>query len=255
MGNRWQKDYYYRKAKEMRYRSRAAFKLKQLNERFRLMREGDVVLDLGAAPGGWMQIASEAVGESGLVVGVDLVEIEPFNSENMVCLKGDIRDEKVIGMLREVCESYDVVLSDASPDISGAWSLDHYNSVELARRALEIARMLLREGGSFLVKVFQGALIREYAMEVRREFEYMKIAKPKASRSRSAEVYMVGKRLLRTPVKYGDVVTLELRESRAGVGVGEIKGLQVLVRGGRAGERVKARIKKVTKDRAFGVKL
>lgn len=203
MSKRWlrdkKKDYYYRKAKEEKYRSRAAFKLKQLNKKFRLIKKGDIVLDLGAAPGGWMQVSRELVGEGGFVLGVDIAWIEPFLEENVATIRGDFTYPEVVDEIRETVGQAGVVISDASPDISGVWNIDHFRSIELATQALELCKTLLRPGGNFLVKVFQGEALQEFIKEVKKNFRYVKITKPKASRSRSSEVYIIGKKFSGAP--------------------------------------------------------
>ncbi|RMF88992.1 MAG: TRAM domain-containing protein [Methanobacteriota archaeon] len=261
MSRRWlkekRKDHYYRKAKSEDYRSRASYKLKQLNRRFGLIKKGDAVLDLGAAPGGWMQVAGEAVGDTGIVVGVDLAGIKPFKEENLITLQGDITKEETIERIRAVQETFNAVICDASPDISGAWDIDHFNSVELGRHALRMAGQVLREGGSFLVKVFQGSLLKEFEGEVKREFEFVKVAKPKASRKESSEVYIVAKGLLKTPVRYGDILEVEITEQgrRPGEGIAYVDGYRVIVEDGQVGEKTRVRIKKATRRAAWGVKV
>jgi len=197
MGKRWlrdkKKDYYYRRAKAEKYRSRAAFKLRQLNKKFRLIKKGDVVVDLGAAPGGWMQVSREIVGDTGFVLGVDIARIEPFPEENVAIIRGDFTSPEVVEEIKETVDRAGVIISDASPDISGVWSIDHFRSLELATQALELCREILRPGGNFLVKVFQGEGLEEFIREVRKNFGYVKVTKPKASRSRSSEVYIIGK--------------------------------------------------------------
>lgn len=187
------REHYYRMAKRMGYRSRAAFKLIQLDKRYGLLEEGDVVVDLGAAPGGWLQVAAERVGESGFVLGVDLVPIAPLG-KNVRTLEADILDEQTADLVREnLPRRADVVLSDASPKISGVWTVDHARSVELARGALRIASRVLRCGGRLLVKVFQGEEFPGLVAEIRKRFEFVKVSKPRASRKASAEVYVMAK--------------------------------------------------------------
>jgi 23S rRNA (uridine2552-2'-O)-methyltransferase len=203
MGKRWirnkKKDYYYRRAKAEEYRSRAAFKLKQLNKKFRLIKKGDAVVDLGAAPGGWMQVARELVGDRGFVLGVDIARIEPFPVENIAIIRGDFTSPEVVDEIVEAVGRADVLISDASPDISGVWSIDHFRSLELAAQALELCRKVLRPGGNFLVKVFQGEGLEDFVREVRKNFGYVKVTKPRASRSKSSEVYIIGKKFSGSP--------------------------------------------------------
>ncbi len=197
MGKRAQerkREHYYRMAKHAGYRSRASFKLKQLNLRFRILKRGDVVVDLGAAPGGWLQVAREAVGGGGFVLGIDLQRIEKLPHENIKTLVADITDSSTPDMIRQnLPHPPDIVISDVSPKISGVWSVDHARSVGLARASLNIAEQVLRKGGKFLIKVFQGELFDEFVGEVRGKFESVKVSKPPASRKGSAEAYIVAK--------------------------------------------------------------
>jgi len=181
-------------AKRTGYRSRAAYKVKQLNERYNLLRRGDVVVDLGAAPGGWLQVAREEVGEGGFVLGVDLQEITKLPYENVKTIVADITDASTPELTRNnLSRAADVVLSDASPKISGIWSVDHARSVELARAAIAITERVLAPGGRLLVKVFQGEFFEGFVGEVREKFEFVKISKPLASRKGSAEAYVIAK--------------------------------------------------------------
>lgn len=190
------RDSYHRMAKERGYRSRAAFKLKQLNERFRFLENAKHVLDIGAAPGGWLQVAREAVGEEGLVVGVDLDKIRSLGLENVKTVVGDIMEAETFERIKELLpDRIDVVLSDLAPDVSGAWEVDQFRQVELARAAMSLAREMLRPGGWFIVKVFQGPEYEMYLSEVREVFAFVKVVKPRASRKRSAEVYIVARNL------------------------------------------------------------
>lgn len=187
-------EYFYRKAKELKLRSRAAFKLKQLDNRYNLLRRGDVVVDLGAAPGGWLQVAREAVGKEGFVFGIDLQRIEKLPHENIKTLVADITNPSMPELIRQnLPRSADVVLSDVSPKISGVWSVDHARSVGLARAAVAIAEHVLTREGKLLIKVFQGELFDEFVGEVRGKFESVKVSKPPASRKGSAEAYIIAK--------------------------------------------------------------
>jgi len=187
------RDYYYKKAKEEKYRSRAAYKLLQAVKKYHFIMEGNVVLDLGAAPGGWVQAARKNVGSEGYVLGVDLKSIEPFEEENVRTITGDITDEEtlheILGLLpREA----DAVISDASPNISGVWEVDHARQMGLALRALEIALETLRPSGSFFVKVFQGDMLDDFRKKVRNHFQEVKWVKPEASRGKSSELFILG---------------------------------------------------------------
>ncbi len=189
-------DHYHQRAKEEGYRSRASYKLKQIQNRFGVFDEAVYVLDLGAAPGGWLQVAAEHVPEDGLVVGVDLDEIKPLWQPNVVTVVGDMRDpavqEEVIGYFDGKA---DVVLSDMAPDVMGDWSVDQYRQIDLARIALRVADRLLKPDGWFVVKIFQGGEHQRYIKEVKAMFEYVKNYKPRASRKQSAERYIVARGL------------------------------------------------------------
>jgi len=189
---RRKRDYYYRKAKKEDLRSRASFKLAETVRKYRFMKLGDVVVDLGAAPGGWLQISRRIVGESGFVLGVDLEEIEPLGFSNVVTIVGDIRDPEIIRRIKALLpRPADVVLSDVSPNVSGIWEVDHARQIELAERSLDIAVSVLRADGNFFVKVFQGDLQDKFLNLVRERFYNVRVLKPKASRKESAEVYVL----------------------------------------------------------------
>lgn len=185
------KDYYYRLAKSEGYRSRAAYKLLQTSKKYRFIKRGDVVLDLGAAPGGWMQIARELVGEAGYVLGVDRETIEEFEWDNVASFTYDITFLDGIDILRELPKKADVVLSDISPNISGIWELDHARQIGLAEDALKIAITVLRCDGSFFIKIFHGNLLKAFMKKVESYFKFLRIVKPKASRKKSSEIYLL----------------------------------------------------------------
>ena len=192
--SRRKRDYYYRRAKEEDLRSRASFKLLQAIEKFGFMKPGDVVVDLGAAPGGWLQISRRIVGDSGFVLGVDLAEIKPLGYSNVVTIRGDIRNAGIIRRIRAILpRPADVVLSDASPNISGTWEIDHARQIELAESSLNIASAVLRGGGNFFVKIFQGDLQAGFLESMRRAFHAVRAFKPRASRNESAEIYILGR--------------------------------------------------------------
>jgi len=191
------RDYFYRLAKEERYRSRAAFKLLEAVERFWFIKPGDVVVDLGAAPGGRMQASRNVVGEEGFVLGVDVKPIEPFVEVNVRSAVGDITELETVDTIRELLpRAADVVISDVSPNISGVWELDHARQLDLARKSLQLAVSLLRAGGNFFVKVFQGDMLDDFVYEVRQCFESVRFVKPRASRRESAELFVLGLRRL-----------------------------------------------------------
>lgn len=187
------RDYYYRKAKEEKYRSRAAYKLVQVVRKHHFIKKGDVVVDLGAAPGGWVQAARRIVGSRGFVLGVDLKSIEPFPEGNVRTVIGDITEQETLQQILEFLpRKADAVISDASPNISGIWEVDHARQIDLALHALELALEMLKFAGNFFVKVFQGDMLDDFVNRVKQHFEVVKIIKPKASRAKSSEMFILG---------------------------------------------------------------
>lgn len=187
------RDYYYRKAKEEKYRSRAAYKLLQTVEKYHFIKEGDVIVDLGAAPGGWVQAVRKIVGKKGFVLGVDLKPIKPFPEPNIRTIMGDITEQETAKKISEMLpRETDAVISDVSPNISGIWELDHARQIECAQKALEIALETLKPSGNFFVKVFQGDMLNDFISKVKQYFEEVKVIKPKASRAKSSEIFILG---------------------------------------------------------------
>ena len=200
MSRRWlserRRDPYHRMAKKQGYRSRAAFKLKQLNDRFGFFKDARYILDLGAAPGGWLQVASEEAGGDGLIIGVDLKKIKPLSVENVKTIVGDIVDEKTLGLIRGVFTGlFDVILSDISQNLSGVWEVDHLRQIYLARKTLSLAEAVLKNDGWVVVKVFQGSDYDMFLDDVKERFSFVRVVKPKSSRKKSAEVYVVARGL------------------------------------------------------------
>ncbi|KPV64689.1 MAG: Ribosomal RNA large subunit methyltransferase E [Candidatus Bathyarchaeota archaeon BA1] len=192
------REYYYRKAKEEKYRSRAVYKLLQAVEKHRFIQPGNVVVDLGAAPGGWTQASQKIVGDMGFVLGVDIKPIQPIELPNVHTITGDITDPQIIERIRELLpRPADVVISDVSPSISGIWELDHARQIDLARQSLHIATSILRPKGNLFVKTFQGDMLNNFINEVKQHFAFVRLIKPKASRARSAELYVLGMNLKR----------------------------------------------------------
>ena len=193
MGKAWVKARrrypYYRRAKAEGYRSRAAFKLIQADAAFDLIYEGDTVVDLGAAPGGWSQVARYLVGDRGRVVAVDRVAMRPI--EGVEVWRADLADPSSLKLLAVDVGAADIVMSDMAPRLSGNKTLDHARSVELARLALAAARRLLKPGGNFLCKVFQGEEYESFLHEVAADFETSQGHAPEASRRESREFYVV----------------------------------------------------------------
>ncbi len=196
MGKRWVKqrkaDPYYRRAKAHGYRSRAAFKLLQTQERFGILGPGDLVVDLGAAPGSWSQVAVEIVGPTGRVVAIDTVSMRPLAGVEFV--RGDVRETSAVQAILELLgRPADTFLSDMSPRLSGNKSTDHARSVDLAQAVLGLARKALRPGGSAVVKIFQGDLYGETLRAYAARFGDARGFGPRASRRESAELYIVAR--------------------------------------------------------------
>lgn len=183
-------DPYVKEAHKRGLRSRASFKLEELQKRDRLIKAGNIVVDLGAAPGGWSEFAVKCVGEKGKVIACDILPIRPIR--NVTFLQGDFRDEAVfLKLYSMIGVGADVVLSDMAPNMSGTTAIDQPRAMLLSELALDMARRVLRIGGSFVVKVFTGSGSQEYLAELRKDFSTVKVRKPDASRDRSREVYMV----------------------------------------------------------------
>lgn len=188
------KDAFYRRAKKEGYRSRAAYKLLELNQKFHLIRPGNRVVDLGCAPGGWLQVACQLVGKGGMVLGVDIQPIEALKKENALFIQEDITSEDGQRRIEERLGSLaDCVLSDLSPRLSGIRDADLSRSLELAQLALRIAVSLLRPGGNFLVKTFEGGETRDFYAGLKRLFGSVQRTRPEATRKGSSEIYFIAK--------------------------------------------------------------
>ena len=162
-------------------------------KKHKFIKLGYVVVDLGAAPGGWTQAARKLVGDSGFVLAVDLKLIEPIDAPNVRAIIGDVTEPKAIQHILEFLpRSADAVISDVSPNVSGIWELDHARQIDLASQSLRIANSILRSGGNFFVKVFQGNTLNGFIDETKQHFSFVKLVKPKASRAKSAELYVLG---------------------------------------------------------------
>jgi len=189
------KDEYYKKAKKQDYRSRASFKLLQLNRKFQVIKKGDSVLDLGAAPGGWSQVALELVGEDGLVVAVDLNRIKPFpDYDNFWSIKGDFTQEDTLNEIERTLQGKtQVIVSDAAPKLSGIKDMDQLRSIDLARCVLKISDNILKYKGNMIMKVFQGEGYPELLKDVKKKFQTVRTTKPPSSKKKSGEMYVVGR--------------------------------------------------------------
>ena len=198
-GKDWMKEHvadaYVKRARAEGKRSRAAYKLDEIAGRDRLLAPGMLVVDLGAAPGGWSQVAAERVGQRGKVFALDLLEMAPLPGVTFV--RGDFRDDAVAAELERALagQKIDLVLSDLAPNISGVPSSDQARMLEVAELALDFALKHLKPQGNFLVKVFQGAGFESFLKTLRSRFASVAVRKPEASRRRSREVYLVGKGL------------------------------------------------------------
>ena len=191
-------DPFFKKAHRENFRSRAVYKLEEIHQKYKLFRSGQRVLDLGAAPGSWSQFAAEQVGRKGLVVGIDLLEIEPLESVKLI--QGDIRDPERQKEIRGHAHSgFDVIISDMAPNTTGVHHADTENSVELVYLALDLCKDWLRPGGSFVAKVFEGGEYKELHTRVKKCFEFAKSFKPKASLAQSREIFLVCQGFLRSP--------------------------------------------------------
>ena len=192
-GRQGRTDAFQRKARREGYRARSAYKLMDIQKRSKIFRKGSIVLDLGAAPGGWSQVALEFMEEEGKLVGVDLQHILPIKRATFI--QGDLRDKDIREELQKLIPKADVVISDMSPNLSGTYSIDQARSVELSSLALEIAAE--RNAQSFVVKVFEGSDFQEFRKAVKAEFGSVRTLSPEASRKQSSEVYLIAKRKYR----------------------------------------------------------
>jgi 23S rRNA (uridine2552-2'-O)-methyltransferase len=187
------KEFYYKKAKAENYRSRATYKLAQAAEKYGFIQRHAVIVDLGAAPGGWIQAAKKVAGNRCFILGVDLKPIEAFPQEYVRTIIGDMTDPELPAqILSFLPRKADVLLSDASQNISGVWEVDHARQLDLAEHALEVALKVLRPSGNFFVKVFEGDLLDDFVAQVKKHFEEVKVVKPPASRQKSSEMYVLG---------------------------------------------------------------
>lgn len=186
------RDYYYKKAKAENYRSRAAYKLAEAAKKYGFIPRSAVIVDLGAAPGGWIQAARKIAGNRCFILAVDLKPIAPFPQEYVRTLVGDMTDPAIVDqILAFLPRKADVVLSDASPNISGVWEVDHARQIDLANQALQVAVKVLRPYGNFFVKVFEGDLLAAFIQKVKESFQQVKVVKPKASRAQSSEMFIL----------------------------------------------------------------
>jgi 23S rRNA (uridine2552-2'-O)-methyltransferase len=186
-------DPYVKQAQKDGYRSRSSYKLIELNEKDRLIRPGMLIMDLGSAPGGWSQVAGKLVGEKGRVLATDILPMDAV--KNVDFIQGDFTDEAVVNQILEALNGAkpDLIISDIAPNITGIESADQGTSIYLVELALDMVRRVLKPKGNFVVKVFQGTGSDAYLKDIRTSFEKVSVRKPKASRPRSREVYVVAR--------------------------------------------------------------
>lgn len=186
-------DPYVQLARKEGWRSRAAFKLMEIDDKDKLLKRGEVVVDLGATPGGWSQVAVKRVGSEGLVIALDLIEMEPLHGVHFI--QGDFREDEVLARL-EACvggRQVGLVMSDMAPNMSGVPLVDQARVMHLAELGLEFSRAHLKPEGAFLVKVFQGSDYETFLRLMRETFKTVQVRKPDASRDRSSELYLLGR--------------------------------------------------------------
>jgi 23S rRNA (uridine2552-2'-O)-methyltransferase len=184
------KDHYRKLAKDQGLRARSAYKLQQLNDSYHLLKKGSKVIDLGCAPGGWLQIATRLVGATGKVVGIDLKPVEPV--VGAVIMQGNIEDPEMKVRISETLGGKaDVLLSDLAPNVSGVWDIDHARQISLTQTALQFGGTVLKVGGSAIFKVFEGDMLDDLKAELKQNFGKVQLSKPSASRQESSELYVV----------------------------------------------------------------
>jgi 23S rRNA (uridine2552-2'-O)-methyltransferase len=190
------KDHYFQKAKQEGLRARSAFKVDEILKRFPVVKKGAVVLDLGAAPGGFLQVLADTVGTSGRVIGVDIVVIRPFTQKHVTTAVLDVLADDFDAKLKALYEGpFDAVISDMAPKTSGIKATDEARSLRLAGKALEVAVTRGKPGSSFVAKLFMGGDFEEFRNQVRAHYDEVKVVRPEATRGASMEVYLVGLRL------------------------------------------------------------
>ncbi|KPJ98616.1 MAG: 50S rRNA methyltransferase [Desulfobacterales bacterium SG8_35] len=188
-------DYYFKKAKKEKYPARSVYKLEEAQNKYRFLKNGSTVLDLGCQPGSWSIFAAKTVGPKGVVVGVDLQEGKKLSiakAANIVWLCDDIMADDIVDKIQDIRKNFRTILSDIAPRTSGNKWVDQQQSLKLARRVLALAGKLLESGGNIYVKIFEGEDFKEFVDSVRKSFKTVKIVKPKSSRSESREVFILG---------------------------------------------------------------
>ena len=195
--NRWD-DHYTEKARKEKWLARSVYKLQEIDRKFKLIRKGDRVLDLGCFPGSWSQYAISKVGKQGDVVGIDLHTPKAFSPPNFRCIKGDIETIEVEWLAAEI-QTRDVVLSDLAPPTTGIRATDATRSLSLAEKAARIGRALLKSKGHFVCKIFEGEDLKSFKSNISPSFKQVRLFRPEATRKRSREVYLVGTGFISSP--------------------------------------------------------
>jgi len=187
------KEHFYKKAKKEGYRARSAYKLKDIQKKFSLIKKNDFVLDLGCAPGGWSQITREIIGNNGKIIGVDISSVKSMRG--VFFIKGDMTEDDTVKEIEQVLgnKNVDVVLTDMSPDISGNYDMDQARSIYLCKKAFETAQVFLKSNGNFVCKAFEGKDMDEFFKVLKNKFRDVKRFSPKSSRKSSSEIYIIGK--------------------------------------------------------------
>jgi len=190
------KDLFRNLAREKGYRSRSAFKLIELNHKYRLLSNAKSIVDIGCSPGGWLQVAYEFGKKNARIIGVDISPTRPLY--NITMLRANIEDPDLAEVLLKISQArFDLLLSDLSPNISGLWDYDHMRQISISLRALQLATEILGKGGNAVFKIFEGEMINDFKSKVSNVFSNVRVCKPKASRQESSELYIIGKNLER----------------------------------------------------------
>ncbi|PSQ42541.1 23S rRNA (uridine(2552)-2'-O)-methyltransferase [Halobacteriales archaeon SW_7_68_16] len=251
------RDDYYNRAKQEGYRARSAYKLKQLDDTAGVLPDDGTVVDLGAAPGGWLQVAAERVGPGGTVIGVDRQRIDPVDAAATVeTIRGDMTDGETIAAITDRADGVDAVCSDLAPNMTGEYSVDHARSIHLARQAFSVAEATLAAGGDFVAKVFDGPDLDDFEADIEASFEYVRRTVPEASRDSSSELYLIGKGYLTAPVRAGDRRTVEIVDAGdEGDGIARIDGFALFVPATEVGETVEIRVDEVKPTYGFAQRI
>lgn len=184
-------DFFFKKAKEKGFRARSAFKLEELQQRFRLLKPGQNVVDIGCAPGSFLQFAATIVGSTGKLVGFDIKPVADLGKPNIKTFVADVLKDNLVSLIQQEFSTADIIVSDIAPNTCGIKDLDHGRSIDLNRAIIDVASHVLRPGGNVVLKVFDGREFPQFIKELSQSFQTVKIVKPEASRDRSREVYVV----------------------------------------------------------------